>query len=144
MCRHVLLMVLWLLIGTRSCRLVVGLLSITEALCPFRMVLVTLCLMVWDWRISRAELMLFCWHDLVVLFCLVLFYLFLPSMGWLCGVGVFGLIECSHSRPALHSQLRIIMIIIIPEEKVATLSSEMGKITLKCNQLPITLHVKKM
>ena len=25
---------------------------------------------------------------------LLLFYLFLPSMGWLCGVGGFGLIEC--------------------------------------------------
>ena len=30
---------------------------------------------------------------------------FLPSMGWLCGVGVFGLIECPHSLPALHSGL---------------------------------------
>ena len=27
-------------------------------------------------------------------------------MGWLCGVGVFGLIECSHSLPALHSGLQ--------------------------------------
>ena len=40
-------------------------------------------------------------------------YLFLPSMGWLCGVGVFGLIEYSHSLPALHSWLRLIIIIII-------------------------------
>ena len=31
-----------------------------------------------------------CWHDLRFLFCLLLFYLFLSSMGWLCGVGVFG------------------------------------------------------
>ena len=62
--------------------------------------------MVWDWRVSRAEPMLSCWHDLLFLFCLLLFYLFLPSMGWLCGVGVFGLIECSHSLPALHSGLQ--------------------------------------
>ena len=33
MCRRVLLVVLWLLIGTRSGLLVVGLLSIAEALC---------------------------------------------------------------------------------------------------------------
>ena len=31
---------------------------------------------------------------------------FLPSMGWLCGVGVFGLIECPYSLPALHSGLQ--------------------------------------
>ena len=30
--------------------------------------------------------MLSCWHDLLFLFCLLLFYFFLPSMGWLCGV----------------------------------------------------------
>ena len=53
--------------------------------------------------------MLSCWHDLFFLFCLLLFYLFLPSMGWLCGVGVFGLIQCSHSGPALHSGLQIMM-----------------------------------
>ena len=101
MCRCVLLVVLWLLIGTRSRLLVVGLLSIAEAMCPslclFGMILVTLCLMVWDWRVSRAEPMLSCWHDLLFRFCLLLFYLFLPSMGWLCGVGVFGLIVSSLS-----------------------------------------------
>ena len=40
------------------------------------------------------------------LFCLLLFFLFLPSMGWLCEVGIFGLIECPHSLPALHSGLQ--------------------------------------
>ena len=50
--------------------------------------------------------MLSCWHDLLFLFCLLLFYLFLPSMGWLCGVGVVGLIECPHSLPALYSGLQ--------------------------------------
>ena len=103
-------MVLWLLISTRSCLLVVGLLSIAEALCPslylFGTILVTLCLMVWDWRVSRAEPMLCCWHDMLFLFCLLLFYICFPSMGWLCGVGVFGLIECPHSLPALHSRLQ--------------------------------------
>ena len=34
-------------------------------------------------------------------------------MCWLCGVGVFGLIECSHSLSALHSGLKLIIIIII-------------------------------
>ena len=110
MCRRVLLVVIWLLIGTSSRLLVVGLLSIAEALCPsrclFGTILVTLCLMVWDWLVSRAEPMPSCWHDLLFLFCVLLFYLFLPSMGWLCGVGVFGLIECPHSLPALHSELQ--------------------------------------
>ena len=69
-------------------------------------ILVTLLLMVWDWQVSRAEPMLSSWHDLLFIFCLLLFYLFLPSMCWLCGVGVFGLIECSHSLPALHSWLQ--------------------------------------
>ena len=71
----------------------------------------TLCLMVWDWRVSKVESMLSCRHDLLFLRCLLLFYLFLPSMGWLCVVWVFGLIECSHSLPALHSGLQIIIII---------------------------------
>ena len=71
-----------------------------------------LCLMVWDWRVSRAEPMLSCWHNLFFLFRLLLFYLLLTSMGWLCGVGVFRLIECSHSFRALHSGLQIIIIII--------------------------------
>ena len=110
MCRLVLLVMPWLLISTRSSLLVVGLLNIAEALCPslclFRTILVILCLMVWDWRVSRAEPMLSHWHDLLFVFCLLLLYVFLPSMGWLCGVGVFGLIECPHSLPALHSGLQ--------------------------------------
>ena len=109
--------VLWLLIGTRSRLFVVGLLSISEALwpslCLFRAILVTMCLMVWDWRVSRAEPILSCWHDLLFLLCLLLFYLLLPSMCWLCGVGVFGLIECSHSLPALRGRLSVVIIIII-------------------------------
>ena len=71
--------------------------------------------------------MLSCWHDLLFLFCLLLFYLFLPSMGWLCMVGVFVLIECSQSLPALHSRLQIIILIIIikiifPEDPILVAS----------------------
>ena len=33
-------------------------------------------------------------------FCFPLFSPFLPFTGWLCGVGVFGLIECFYSLPA--------------------------------------------
>ena len=58
---------------------------------------------------SRANAFLLAWSALS--FWLLLFYL-LPSIGWLCGAGVFGLIECSHSLPALHSWLQIIIIII--------------------------------
>ena len=49
--------------------------------------------------------MLSCLYDLLFLFYLLLFYLFLHSMGWLCVVGVFGQIECPHSLTALHSGL---------------------------------------
>ena len=77
MCRRVLLAVLWLLIGTRSRLIVVGLLlSVAEPLCPsrffFRTILVTLCLIVWDWRVSRAEPMLSCWLDLLFLWSLTI------------------------------------------------------------------------
>ena len=60
--------------------------------------------MVWDWRVLRAEPIPSCWPNLLFIFCL-LFSLFLPSMGWLCGVGVFRLIECSHSLPSLYCWL---------------------------------------
>ena len=89
-----------------------GMTEMVEVILLCAMILVTLCLMVWDWRVSRAEPMLSCRHDLLFIFWLLLFYLFLPSMGWLCGVGVFELIECSHSLPALHSWLQMIIIII--------------------------------
>ena len=48
---------------------------------------------------SRANAFLLAWSALS--FCFLLFYLFLSYMGWLCGVWVFGLIECSHSLPGL-------------------------------------------
>ena len=78
-------------------------LSIAEPLCSsrglFETILVTQRLQVWDWRILRAEPMLYCWHDLLFLFCLLLFYLFLNSKVWLCGVGVFGHSVLSLSWP---------------------------------------------
>ena len=107
MCRRVLLMVLWLLIGTRLRLLAVELLSIAGPLCHaqhrYETILVTLCLMVWDWRVLRAEPTPTCWPNLFFL-CLQLSQ-FLPSTGWLCGVGVLGLIGCSHSLSALHCRL---------------------------------------
>ena len=88
-CCHVLLVVLWLLIGTRSRLLVVVLLSIADALCPslclFGTILVTLCLMVWDLWVSRAGPMLSCWHNLLFLFCLLRFFFSLHGLvvwGW--------------------------------------------------------------
>ena len=53
MCQRMLLVVLWLLIGTRLLLLTVELLSAIEPLCSsqclFGMILVALYLMVWDW-----------------------------------------------------------------------------------------------
>ena len=59
-------------VPARVAGLVVSFLSSAAALCLsrclFRTILVTLCLMVWDWRVSRAEPMFSCWHDLLFLF----------------------------------------------------------------------------
>ena len=82
-------------IGSHSRLLLVGLLSIEEPL--------PLSVSLWNDLSDpvfdgvglegfKSEPMLSCLHDLLFLFCLLLFYLFLPSMGWLCGVGAFGLI----------------------------------------------------
>ena len=73
MCRRSLLVVLWLLISTRSRLPVVGLLSNAEPLCPsprclFGTILVTLCLLVCDWWVSRAEPMLSCGINSSVLY----------------------------------------------------------------------------
>ena len=69
------------------------------SLCLFGTILMTLCLMVWDWRVSRAEPMLSCCHDLLFLFCLLVFYLFLSFMGWgLWTDRVFSLSPCLAQR----------------------------------------------
>ena len=68
--------------------------------------------------------MLSSWHDLLFLFCFLLFYL-LPSMGWLCGVGVFGLIVFSLS-PGLAQRTekkKIINCYMIPNINFVTLLS---------------------
>ena len=104
--------VLWLLIGTRSRLLVVGLVSITEALCSslclFGTILVTLCLMVWDWRVSRAEPMLSCWHDLLILLSpIVLSFSFFHGLvvwGWgLWTDRVFSLSPCLAQRTPINN-----------------------------------------
>ena len=82
MCQHVLLVVLWLLIGIRLHLLAVELLSTAEPLCPsrrlFGTISVILCLMVWDWRVLRAEQMLSCWPNLLFIFVYYCFLFFLP------------------------------------------------------------------
>ena len=112
MCLLVLLVMLRLLIGTRLHLLIVGLLSITELLCLsqclFGMILVTLCYMVLVWRVLRAEPMLSCWPNLLFLFVSYNFlFFFLPWVGCV-GLGVFGLIEFSHSLSILRCRLKLL------------------------------------
>ena len=77
--------------GTRLSFFAVGLLTAAEPLCHSQCllitILVTLCLMVWDWRVERAEKMLSCWPKLLFLF--VSYYLIifilpygLVVLGW--------------------------------------------------------------
>ena len=61
----------------------------------------------------------------------ILFYLLVPSMGWLCGVGVFGLIECSHSLSALHNGLQRIIIIIIIINLLRVVGKIYGRVLIK-------------
>ena len=72
MCRRVLLVVLWLLIGTRLRFLAVLLLTTVESSCPsqclFGTIFMTPDFMVWDWLVLRAEPMLSCWPNLLFLF----------------------------------------------------------------------------
>ena len=93
----------------------VELLSIAGPLCSTQYrdgtILVTLCLMVWDWRVLRAEPTSTCWPNLFFIYVSNSLSLFLPSRGWLCGVGVLGLIGCSRSLAALHCRLFLIIII---------------------------------
>ena len=67
-------------IGTRLRLLAVELLSTIEPLCPsqylFGTILVTQYLMVWDWRLLRAEPMLSCWPNLLFLFVSYNFFFF--------------------------------------------------------------------
>ena len=62
--------------------------------CHSGTILLTPCSMVWDWQVSRAEPMLFYWPNLLYSYYTIFPYLFFLSIGWYCGVGVFGLIGC--------------------------------------------------
>ena len=107
-------LVLWLLIGTRLRLLAVEPLSTMEPLCPSQYqsgtILVILYLMVWDWRVLRAEPMLSCWPNLLFLFCLLLVSLFLPAVGWLCGVVVTDCSVRTLSQPCAADSVLIIII----------------------------------
>ena len=67
-----------------------------------RMIWLTPYLIVWDWRVSRAGPMPFCWPSCSLLFCFQLFSLSLLFLyrlvvwGW-----VFGLIGCQSPSPGL-------------------------------------------
>ena len=52
------------------------------------MILVTLCLMVWDWWVSRVGPIPFCWPSCLLPFCLLLFF---PFSSFLLWVGIVGL-----------------------------------------------------
>ena len=78
------------------------------------MILMTPCSMVWDWRVSRARLMpciILAPHSFFVSYCFP--FLCFHSICWFCGAGVFGLIGCNRSLPALHWQAVLIIMIII-------------------------------
>ena len=86
MCRRVLLVVIWLLIGTPLRLLAAELFSTGGPLCPsqyyYETILMTLYSTVFDWRVLRAEPMPSCWPNLLFLFAsyLILFF-FLPRVG---------------------------------------------------------------
>ena len=50
--------------------------------CLFGTILVTLCLMVWDWRVLRAEPMLSCCRNLLIRF--VSYYFLFFFLPWVC------------------------------------------------------------
>ena len=110
MCRRVLLVVLWLLIGTRSRLLVVGLLSIAEACAHSVSLWNHLSDPVFDGVglagfKSRANAFLLSCSALSFFISYYFIFFSLPWVGCV-GIGVFGLIKCSHSLPALHSGLQ--------------------------------------
>ena len=103
MCQCGLHAMLWSHIGTLRHRLAAEPRStagfLLPSLCHSGKILLTLCSMVWDWRVSRAGPMLLYWPKLhYPYYSLLLFFPFssscLYSIGWYCGAGVFGLIGC--------------------------------------------------
>ena len=97
----------WLLIGTRLPFLAVELLSIADPLYPYQCLFGTILPCVWWCGTVDFQEQNQCFPVGLIcfIFCLLLFSLFLPSMGWLCVVGVFGLVECSHLLPTLQCWL---------------------------------------
>ena len=89
---------LCVLLVVRLCFVAVELLSIAGILCPsqclFGTFLLTLCSMVWDWRVLKAKPMLSCCPNLLS-FVFYYFIFFLHEL--VVWVEVFGLIECSLS-----------------------------------------------
>ena len=79
-------------------------------------IVLTMYSMVWDWRVSRAEPMLFHWPKLLYPFSSSTIFpvLVFLSIGWYCVAGVFGLIGCrSLSQPCAAYTCLIIIIIIV-------------------------------
>ena len=114
--RRVLLVVLSLSIGIRLHLLNVELLSTVEPSCPskclYGMILVTLYLMVWDWRVLRAEPMLSSWK--ICFFFLSIIFSFssfhgLVVWGWAHRIDSV----LTLSRPCTADSILIIIIIII-------------------------------
>ena len=80
-----------------------GLLFHSQQLCGT--ILLTLCSIVWDIRVSRASPTPFYWPSCLLHFCRLLFpILFFLSMGWHCGAGISGLIGCKSLSPSIELQ----------------------------------------
>ena len=103
MCRRVLLVLLLLLLGSRLRLVAVEFLSTAGPWCPSLWndlddpVFDGVGLTGFKSTANAILLALF-----VLSFGVILFSLFLPTMGWLSEFAVFGLIECSQSLLALH------------------------------------------
>ena len=130
-CQRGLHAVLWLHIGTLMHRLAAEPRSTAGLLfpsrCPSGTISLTQYSMVWDWRVSRAGLMLFYWPKLLYpYYSLLLFFSFLLSVYKLVLLG-WGLRtdRVYITLPALHCQplLTIIIILTYNIERVAILNS---------------------
>ena len=73
--------------GTRLSLLAVELISIALPLCPYQhlygTIFMTLCLMMRELRGLRAEPMLFCWSNLLLIFVFLSFFFNFFSIAWL-------------------------------------------------------------
>ena len=87
-------------------------------------------LMVWDWRVSRAGPMPFCWHSCSLLFSLQLFSLYLLFLYRLVVWG-WGLqtdrVSISLSRPCIANPFLIIIIIIIINQGCLTCLTHLAR-----------------